>query len=68
MKSVVDGRVVEGRVESSKWVSRGVVEMEVSALDGDVLREYWYEVPTDEEFALTSAGKRVRVTVEEVDG
>lgn len=67
MKSVVEGRVVEVRAESSKWVSRGVVEMVACALDGDVLREYWYEVPTDEEFALTSAGKRVRVTVEEVE-
>ena len=67
MKSVVEGLVVEGRAESSRWISRGVVEMVVCALDGDVLREYWYEVPTDEEFALTSAGKRVRVTVEEVE-
>lgn len=67
MKSVVEGRVVEGRVECSKWSRSGVVEVEVDTLEDGLYVCERIEIPTGVEFALTSAGKRVRVTVEEVE-
>ena len=67
MKSVVEGCVVECRVEASKWCRRGFVEVEVETIEEDGLCEYTYEIPTDDGFAVSSVGKRVRVTVEEIE-